>query len=73
MPKIIFYRDNCIGCSICQEMQPDLWRMSKKDGKAVLLQSIQKKKIFQLEVHNIFLQQTMEVIEACPARVIKIA
>jgi ferredoxin len=73
MPKIIFYRDNCIGCSICQEMQPDLWRMSKKDGKAVLLQSIQKKKIFQLEVHHAFLQQTTEVVEACPARVIKIA
>jgi ferredoxin len=73
MPKIIFYRNNCIGCSICQEMQPDLWRMSKKDGKAVLLQSIQKKKIFQLEVHSVFFQQTEEVIEACPARVIKIA
>ena len=73
MPKIIFYRDNCIGCSICQEMQPELWRVSKKDGKAVLLQSIQKKKISQLEIHNVFLQQATEVVEACPARVIKIA
>lgn len=72
MPKIIFYRDNCIGCSICQEMQPELWRMSKKDGKAVLLQSIQKKKISQLEVHEFFLHQAIEVVEACPARVIKI-
>ena len=73
MPKIIFYRDNCIGCSVCQEMQPDLWRMSKKDGKAVLLQSTQKKKIYQLEVHDGFLQLTSQVAEACPARVIKIA
>ena len=73
MSKIIFYRDNCIGCSICQEMQPELWRMSKKDGKALLLKSIQKKKISQLEVHNSFLHQTTEVVEACPARVIKIA
>lgn len=73
MPKIIFYRDSCIGCSICQEMQPELWRMSKKDGKAVLLQSIQKKKVLQLEIHSIFLQRTKEVVEACPARVIKIA
>ena len=73
MPKIIFYRDNCIGCSICQEMQQDLWRMSKKDGKAVLLQSTQKKKIYQLELHDSFLQQASEVAGACPARVIKIA
>ena len=43
MSKIIFYRNNCIGCSICREMQPEVWRMSKKDGKAVLLKSIEKK------------------------------
>ena len=73
MPKIIFYRDNCIGCNICQEMQPDVWRMSKKDAKAVLLQSIEKKKISQLDVHSSLLQRTTEVLEACPARVIKIA
>lgn len=71
--KVIYHRGNCIGCSICQEMQPELWRMSKKDGKAVLLQSIQKKKVFQLEIPVIFLQQTKEVIEACPARVIKVS
>lgn len=71
--KVIYYRGNCIGCSICQEMQPELWRMSKKDGKAVLLQSIQKKKVFQIEIPGAFLQQTKEVAEACPARVIKIA
>lgn len=73
MRKIIFYRDNCIGCSICQEMQPEFWRMSKKDGRAVLLQSIQKKKIHQLEIHNTALQKTVEVIAACPVRVIKLA
>jgi ferredoxin len=73
MLKVIFYRDKCIGCSICQEMQPELWRMSKKDGKAVLLQSIQKKKIHQLEIHDTSLLRTREVIEACPARIIKLA
>ena len=73
MPKIIFYRDNCIGCSICQEMQPELWRMSMKDGKAVLLQSIQKKKIHQLDLRSHLTKGTIQVIEACPARVIKIS
>jgi ferredoxin len=47
--------------------------MSKKDGKAVLLQSIQKKKIHQLEIHDTSLLRTREVIEACPARIIKLA
>jgi ferredoxin len=72
MPKIIFYRDKCIGCSICREMQPELWRMSKKDGKAVLLHAVEKKQIHQLELPPIFMDRSKEVMEACPARVIKI-
>ena len=72
MPKVIFYRNNCIGCSICQEIQPAIWRMSKKDGKAVLLNSIEKKKIHQLEIHPSLVEASKEVINACPARVIKI-
>jgi ferredoxin len=46
--------------------------MSKKDGKAVLLNSIEKKKIHQLEIHPSVVEATKEVINACPARVIKI-
>jgi ferredoxin len=72
MPKILFYRNKCIGCSICREMQPEIWRMSKKDGKAVLLQSVQKKEVHQLSVRDDMVQQTTEVVAACPARVIKL-
>lgn len=73
MPKIIFYRSKCIGCSICSEMQPQVWRMSKKDGKAVLLHSIEKKQIHQIDISAIFAERSKEVAEVCPARVIKIA
>jgi ferredoxin len=73
MPKVIFYRNKCIGCSICREMQPSIWVMSKKDGKAVLLNSIEKKQIHQLSIHDSLVDTTKEVVEACPARVIKIA
>jgi ferredoxin len=54
------------------EMQPELWRMSKKDGKAVLLRAVEKKQIHQLELSPIFIARSKEVVEACPARVIKI-
>lgn len=72
MPKIIFYRNKCIGCSICCEMQPELWRMSKKDGKAVLLHGIEKKEIYQLAIHHVAIEHSTEVAAACPARVIKL-
>lgn len=73
MARIIHYRDKCIGCGICQEMQPSFWRMSKKDGKASLLQAAIKKGIHQLVITESDRRSTEEVAKACPARVIKLA
>ena len=72
MPKIIHYRSKCIGCGICHEMQPDVWRMSKKDGKAVLLNAVNKKEIFQAEIHAIQVSTAQQVVAACPSKVIKL-
>jgi ferredoxin len=72
MFKIIFYRNKCIGCGICFELQPELWRLSKKDGKATLVNSIVKKDVFLLAVNNNDQQKTEEVKRACPVKIIKI-
>lgn len=72
MPKLIYYRDKCIGCGVCQEMQPELWRLSKKDGQAVLLQASVKKGIYQLMTPLPSIQVTGKVIAACPARAIRL-
>ena len=72
MPDIIFYRNKCIGCGICFEQQPDLWRMSKKDGKATLVNAVSKKELFILRISNIIKQQTEPVLKACPVKIIKI-
>ena len=72
MNKIIHYRNKCIGCGICYEQQPELWRMSKKDGKATLLKSTAKKEVFILPVGNAILHQTAEVAMACPIKIIKL-
>ena len=72
MPDIIFYRNKCIGCGICFEQQPALWRMSKKDGKATLVNAVSKKELFILRISNIIKQQTEPVLKACPVKIIKI-
>lgn len=72
MPRIIHYRNKCIGCSICFEMQPVFWRMSKKDGKATLVQSILKKDIYQLAINEADKYLSVEVEKACPVKVIKV-
>lgn len=72
MAKIIQYRNKCIGCGICFELQPESWRMSKKDGKATLLKSTAKKDVFVLSVSNTIQQRIQEVAIACPVKIIKI-
>jgi ferredoxin len=72
MPKIIHYPDKCIGCGICQEMQPDIWRMSKTNGKAVLLHATVKKGVQQLMIHASLQSLSQQVAKACPARIIKL-
>ena len=72
MAKIIHYRKKCIGCGICFELQPELWRMSMKDGKATLLRSTEKKDVFIYTISNTMHQQTLEVAAACPVKIIKV-
>jgi ferredoxin len=72
MAKLIHYRSKCIGCGVCQELQPDVWRMSKKDGKAVLLNATAKKDVFILSLHTSNVESSRRTAEACPAHIIKL-
>ena len=72
MPKILHYRNKCIGCGVCYEMQPDLWVMSKKDGKAILLNSMLKKEIYALDIPEDAVIQSKLIAKACPVNIIKI-
>ena len=72
MPKIVHYRNKCIGCGICYELQPELWRMSKKDGKATLLKAILKKDVFIVSLPEASKNHSLEVAKKCPVKIIKV-
>ena len=72
MPKIIHFRAKCIGCGICQEQQPNLWAMSKKDGKAVLLNAEIKKHTHVLAITHRDLDKSAVVAAMCPVGIIKV-
>ncbi|MFA6946729.1 MAG: ferredoxin [Pedobacter sp.] len=72
MYKIIYYRNKCIGCGICCETHPDIWAMSKKDGKAVLLNASSKKDIYILDVNDEASGAYQFLVKACPVNIIKI-
>jgi ferredoxin len=72
MPKIVHYREKCIGCAICCEVQPALWRMSRKDGKVTLLKSELKKRTSVLAVSAALAEMTIRAAQACPVKIIKV-
>lgn len=72
MSKIVHYRDKCIGCGICYEMNPDVWRMSTKDGKATLVNAVQKNKVHQKDIADWEKTLADSVAQACPVKVIKV-
>lgn len=70
--RIIQYRQKCIGCNACVEAAPQRWRMSKKDGKSVLLGATQKKGIYSVIVHPDEYEPNLEAAKNCPVHIIKV-
>ena len=46
MVIVTLQRAKCIGCNYCVEMAPVQFQMSKKDGKSVLIKSVNAKGFF---------------------------
>ncbi len=73
---ITHQRDKCIGCNYCVELAEEQWRMSKKDGKSVLLGAVNKKGFHTLRVpmdDDEVLHNNEKAAEACPVNIIKVS
>jgi len=72
MVIITHQREKCIGCNYCVELAFDQWRMSKKDGKATLLNAQNKKGFHTLKIDNSEFDNNVKAAEACPVNIIKV-
>lgn len=73
MIVITLQREKCIGCNYCVELDPENFRMSKKDGKTVLLHSKDKKGFHTLRNLNDFIfEPSMNAAKACPVKIISV-
>ncbi len=72
MFKIIHFRHKCIGCNACVEVAPYRWRISKKDGKSVLIEGKEKKGIYSTLVSEDELQENILAAQNCPVKIIRI-
>ena len=73
MVIITLQREKCIGCNYCAEFAPDCFRMSKKDGKSVLLRTEDKKGFYTLKTRNVgALEPCEKAAKACPVNIISV-
>jgi hypothetical protein len=52
-------------------MLPALWRISKKDGKATLLNATVKKGVAVLSISKLMKKKFLKLSRACPVKIIK--
>ena len=72
MITIIQQRAKCIGCNYCVELAPQRWRMSRKDGKSVLLDATDKKGFWNVKVREDELESNLKAAKACPVNIIQV-
>ncbi|MNE59638.1 hypothetical protein D3C80_1547480 [compost metagenome] len=74
MVIVTLQREKCIGCNYCAELDPEHFRMSKKDGKSNLLHSVEKKGFHTVRLPHDFVFEQVEIAaNACPVRIIKVS
>lgn len=54
------------------ELAPQRWRMSRKDGKSVLLEAKDKKGFWSVRVREEELESNLQAAKACPVHIIQI-
>ncbi|QFG52284.1 ferredoxin [Chryseobacterium sp.] len=70
---VTLQRDKCIGCNYCAEFAPEFFRMSRKDGKSVLLKSADKKGFYTLKTPSVDAVEPCEkAAKACPVNIISV-
>ncbi len=71
MVKVFHYRAKCIGCNACVEADRNRWRMSRKDGKSVLVDGKDVKGVYRAAVEDDEYKTILKAVKNCPVKIIK--
>jgi len=72
MVKVFHYRAKCIGCNACVEADKSRWRMSRKDGKSVLIGGKDVKGVYRVVVEDDEYKTIIKAVKNCPVKIIKV-
>jgi ferredoxin len=71
MIRVVQHRFKCIGCNACVEADPFRWRISRKDGKSVLIGGQEKKGWFSVLVDDDEEDKLLQAKTHCPVNIIR--
>lgn len=71
MIRVVQHRHKCIGCNACVEADPFRWRISRKDGKSVLVGAKEKKGWYSVLVDDDEEMQLQQATTHCPVNIIR--
>ncbi|UMY66289.1 MULTISPECIES: ferredoxin [unclassified Flavobacterium] len=73
MTTVTLQRAKCIGCNYCEEMAPELFRMSRKDGKSTLLHAHDAKGFHTVRLSGEDpAEKALRAAQACPVKIISV-
>jgi ferredoxin len=72
MTKIFHYREKCIGCNSCVEIDHNRWKICGRDGKSKLIGGKEKGKVHQIEIDDVERENAEKAAECCPVKIIKV-
>ena len=72
MPKIIHFRQECIGCNSCVEYAKNYWKINEVDGKSDLLGATEKNGVFIKDIAEFEIPDNEMAALGCPMRIIHI-
>ncbi len=70
--RISHQRSKCVGCFACVILAADRWRISRKDGKSILIGGTEKKGFFIAAIGQHEYVQNKKAEQICPARIIRV-
>ncbi len=72
MITITQQRARCIGCNYCVEAAPHRWRMSKRDGRSVLIDAKERRGFWTVKVTEEELAANEKAAQLCPVKIITV-
>lgn len=72
MIEITQQRNKCIGCNACVEASYSRWRMSRKDGKSILIGGARKGNFYTVIVGRDEVEENIKAAANCPVKIIRI-